>query len=165
VLLRRSADYEHFAKSLEFNAEDLSERVEEQHRCVIDDLRTGELDAEIAAAVEREVRAAGIEVKLLNPQSWLTGGTISLDLEVVCRADRLPEAGVQLAAFIEGAGRDELHVGTSDEKGRAKIEFAIPALGKGDLTLVIQGSADSGREELRFAMRSKPKMPAAGGTS
>ncbi len=162
VLFRRSTNYEHFANSSEFDAEDLRERVEEQHRCVIEDLRCGELDAEIATAAEKSARAAGIEVQLLNPKSWLTGGNISLDLEIVRRVDRQPEAGARVEASIEGARQDEAHTGTSDGRGRAKIEFPLPTLGKGDLTLVIQASAVSGKDEIRFSMRSKPKAPPAG---
>jgi len=165
VLYRRSSDYEHFAKSSEFNAEDLRERVEEQHRCVIEDLRSGDLDVEIAAAAEKAVRAAGIEVQLLNPKSWLTGGKISLDLEILRRADRQPEEGAQVEALIEGAGQDVPHTGTSDGQGRAKLEFPLPTLGKGELTLVIQARANSGNDEIRFAMRSKPKAPPAGAAS
>jgi hypothetical protein len=162
VLYRRSSDYEHFAKSSEFNAEDLSERVEEQHRCVIEDLRCGDLDAEIAATTEKAARAGGIEVQLLNPKSWLTGGKISLDLEILRRADLRPEEGAQVEASIEGAAQEVAHAGTSDGQGRARIEFPLPVLGKGDLTLVIQARAGSGKDEIRFAMRSKPKAPPPG---
>jgi hypothetical protein len=164
VLLRRSTDYEHFAKSPEFNAEDLRERVEEQHRCVIEDLRSGEFDAEIAAATEAAARASGIEVQLLNPRSWLMGGKVSLDLAILRRADRQPEGGAQVEASIEGA-QDKPHMGTTDGQGRATIEFPLPPLGKGDLTLVIQACGGSGKDEIRFAMRSKPKAPPAGAAS
>jgi hypothetical protein len=164
VLLRRSTDYEHFAKSPEFSAEDLRERVEEQHRCVIEDLRSGEFDAEIAAATEEAARASGIEVQLLNPRSWLMGGNVSLDLAILRRADRQPEGGAQVEASIEGA-QDKPHTGTSDGQGRATIEFPLPPLGQGDLTLVIQARGGSGKDEIRFAMRSKPKAPPAGAAS
>jgi hypothetical protein len=164
VLLRRSTDYEHFAKSPEFNGEDLRERVEEQHRCVIEDLRSGEFDAEIAAATEKAARTSGIEVQLLNPRSWLMGGKVSLDLAILRRADRQPEGGAQVEASIEGA-QDQPHTGTSDGQGRATIEFPLPPLGKGELTLVIQACGGSGRDEIRFAMRSKPKAPPAGAAS
>ncbi len=162
VLYRHSSDYEHFANSSEFNAEDLRERVEEQHRCVIEDLRSGELDAEIAAASEKSARAAGIQVQLLNPRSWLSGGRVSLDLEVLRRADRRPEDGAQVEASIEGAAQNVLHGGISDGRGRAKIEFPLPALGGGDLTLVIQARAGASQDEIRFSMRTKSKAPEAG---
>jgi hypothetical protein len=157
VLHRRTSGYEEFVGSAEFSAETLRERVAHQHRAVIDDLRAGALAAEIAAAAEQEIRAAGIQVQLLNPQSWLAGGTVSLDVEIVRRADRQPQAGVQVEAAIEGAADNARHAGTSDDQGRVKIEFPLPPLGKGSLALVIQARADAGKDEIRFAMRSRQK--------
>ena len=40
VLHRRSSNYRHFVESDEFNHEGLRDRVEEQHRSVIEDLRS-----------------------------------------------------------------------------------------------------------------------------
>ena len=161
ILHRRASNYEQFAGSAEFTAEALRERVANQHRAVIEDLRAGALAAEIAAAAEQEIQAAGIQVQLLNPQSWLAGGTVSLDVEIVRRADRQPQPGAQVEAAIEGAAENSRHSGTSDDRGRVKIEFPLPPLGKGDLALVIQAKADAAKDEIRFAMRSKHKAPPA----
>src|SRR5690348_10025500 len=49
VLHRRSSDYAEFAASDEFTAEALHERVEQQHRAIIDELRSGALTAEPGA--------------------------------------------------------------------------------------------------------------------
>jgi hypothetical protein len=42
------------------------------------------------------------------------------------------------------------------------ILFPLPPLGKGDLALVIQAQADAWKDEIRFAMRTRAKNPAAG---
>jgi hypothetical protein len=165
VLHRHSSGYEQFAQSAEFSPETLRRRVEKQHRTVIDDLRSGALDPAIAKAIENAKQASGIQVHLLNPKSWLSGGKVSLDLEILRRADRRPEEGVRVVASIEGADQDSPHKGTSDVQGRARIEFPLPTLGKRDLTLVIQAQTDLGKDEIRFAMRLRPKAPAAGGAS
>jgi hypothetical protein len=157
VLLRRSSNYQHFAISDEFNAEGLRDRVEEQHRSVIDDLRSGALDADLAAAATQGPGGGGIQVQLLNPSSWLTGGHIFLDVELVRRADKRPQPGIQVEAFIEGAIEEGLHSEMTDETGRARLQFSLPPLGKGDLTLVIRAATPSGKDELRFAMRSRAK--------
>lgn len=161
VVHRRSSDYRQFAASSAFNAGELRQRVEQQHRTVIDDLRAGTLDAEIAASAEQAVRAGGIQVQLLNTASWLSAGTVSLDLEIVRRATREPEAGAKVEALIEGALEEVRHSGTSDGSGRVRIEFPLPPLGKNDLALVIQAKADAGKDEIRFTMRSKLKTPPA----
>ncbi len=104
------------------------------------------------------MRTGGIQVQLLNPTSWLTGGNVSLDVEIVRRADRQPQAGAQVEAAIEGASEAAHHEGTSDDRGRVRIEFPLPPLGKGDLALVIHARADAGKDEIRFAMRSRAKQ-------
>lgn len=161
VLHRRASNYGQFTDSPDFTPEALQRRVEEQHRAVIEDLRSGALDAEIAAAEAPAQQGAGIQVQLLNPGSWLTAGSVSLDLEILRRTDRQPESGARVEAVIEGALEETRHAGTSDEQGRVQLQFPMPQLGKGDLALVIQAKAGGGRDEIRFAMRSRSKSPPA----
>jgi hypothetical protein len=158
VLHRLSANYQEFTGSADFSAAALSERVHDQHRKAIEDLRSGVYAAEIAAALELAVRTGGIQVQLLNPSSWLAGGNVSLDVEILRRADRQPQAGAQVEAAIEGAAESARHAGTSDDRGRVRIEFALPPLGKGDLALVIQAQAEAGKDQIRFTMRSRAKQ-------
>ena len=158
VLHRRSSNYRHFAESEEFDHEGLRDRVEEQHRSVIEDLRSGVLEPQIAAAAAtQDGRPGGIQMQLLNPASWLTGGHIFLDVELVRRADRGPQPGVEVQAFIDGAIEDKRYSEMTDSQGRARLRFSLPPLGKGDLTLVIRAATPSGNDELRFAMRSRAK--------
>lgn len=164
VLHRRSSSYEQLVATDGFNPDGLRQRVESQHRAAIEDLRDGVLDAEIAAALEQAVRAAGIQVQLLNPGAWLSGGHVSLDIEILRRADGQPEPGAEVEAVIEGALHDSRHSGTCDERGRLKLQFPLPPLGKGDLALVIQARKETGKDEVRFTMRSRPKGPPAEAT-
>lgn len=157
VLHRRAFDYQAFADSPEFNPELLRERVEEHHRAVIEDLRSGLLDAEIAAAHEKSTKTPGIQVQLLNPEAWLSAGSVSLDLAILRRPDGQPESGARVEALIEGALVETRHAGISDEHGRVQLQFPMPQLGKGDLALVILANADAGKDEIRFAMRTRPK--------
>ena len=169
VLLRRSSNYQEFAASAEFSPEGVRQRVEEQHRAVIQDLRSGTLtvpaqppappngDTPALQAAQKPKSSGEIQVQLLNPQSWLSAGRVSLDLEILRRSDRQPWPGAAIEAMIEGSGSQDRHKGTSDDQGRAHIQFPLPPLGKGDLTLVIFASADGDRDEVRFAMRSRDK--------
>ena len=159
ILHRRALNYTELAESVSFTSEDLRRRVEEQHRAVIDDLRSGALDSEIASAstATQANRPSGIQLQLLNPGSWLSAGKVSLEVEVSRRADRQPQVGASVEAFIEGALDDTRHSGTSDEQGRVRIQFSLPPLGKGDLALVIHAHAGSWKDEVRFTMRSRAK--------
>jgi hypothetical protein len=162
VLHRRSSNYGQFAASDDFNADGLRQRVEEQHRSVIESLRSGALNADIAAATEQASRTVGIQVQLLNTGSWLTAGTVSLDVEVVRRSERQPETGALVEAVIEGAIQETRHSATTDDQGRVKILFPLPPLGRGDLALVIRAAAGEDRDEIRFAMRTRAKATQAG---
>lgn len=190
VVHRRNCSYQHFVDSVEFTPEGLRERVEEQHRCVIDDLRSGALNGEqpmattaqtesvpgcatgaakgqaeaetqIAAATAIQEKPsptpAGIRLQLLNPESWLTAGSVSLQVEILRRTDQQPQSAAQVEALIEGSLDEARHSGTTDENGRVRIHFPMPKLGKGGLALVIQAKADDGTDELRYVMRSNPR--------
>ncbi|MDE3169715.1 MAG: hypothetical protein KGL75_06195, partial [Acidobacteriota bacterium] len=83
VVVRRSSNYADFAASAEFRPEGVRQRVEEQHRSVIQELRAGTLGSPTPGAStqpEPAKQTIGIQVQLLNPQSWLSAGRISLDL-------------------------------------------------------------------------------------
>ena len=166
ILHRKSSNYEDFAGSPSFTPDLLHQRVQDQHRAVIEALRSGALDVEIAAAeaASQAARPAGIQIQLLNPGSWLSAGKVSLELEVSRRNDRRPQVGAQVDATIEGALRDGTHSTQSDESGRAQIQFPLPPLGKGDLALVIQAKADAHKDEIRFSMRTRQKPAEAEAT-
>src|ERR1700732_5099400 len=76
ILHPRALNYSEFAESLFFTPEDFRSRVEDRHRAGIDDVRLGVLDSEIASAsaAAQANRPAGIQLQLLNPGSWLSGG-------------------------------------------------------------------------------------------
>jgi len=162
ILHRRTTNYDHLSVSAELGEDALHERVAAQHRAVIEDLRSGALAAELAAAAEQAARGAGIQVQLLNPQSWLSAGNVALDVLILRRADQQPEAGAHVEAAIEGALDDGQHAATSDDRGRVRIEFPLPPLGKGDLALVIRAKTEAAKDEIRFSMRSRHKSSPAG---
>ena len=161
VVHRHSTNYEHLTASKEFSEEVLRKRVAEQHRQVMDELRAGALSAEIALATAPMPSAGAIQVRLLNPKSWLSAGNVSLDVEIRRRSDQQPQPQAQIEALIEGALRDGPCVATADQQGRARIEFPLPPLGKGDLALVIRAWTEAAKDEVRFSMRSRHAAPPA----
>jgi hypothetical protein len=177
VLHHRSSGYRDFVQSDEFNTETLRARVERQHREVMEAVESGALDAEIEAAVERADAAGGIRMQLLNAGSWLSAGNVTLELEVVRASDRKPVPDAQVDAVFEGmsdgagdggprsAGANEAdieHTTKTDERGRASIRFPLPKGASGASALVIRAKTDSGADEIRFALRSRPKTPPVG---
>jgi len=164
ILYRRKTSYEHFNLSVEIGDEAMREHVAEQHRRVVDELRSGALASEIAAAgaaAHAQEHGHPIRIRLLNPKAWLSGGKVLLDIEIVGRADHQPQPEAQVEAAIEGALRDGHHAATTDAQGKVRIEFPLPPLGKGDLALIIRAQKDSAKDEIRFSMRSRHATPAA----
>jgi hypothetical protein len=159
VLFRKSLNYREFTVQPEFTAEWLRTRVAEHHRTVVEDLRSGLFDAEITEAIGKA--DGGIQVQLLNPQTWLTAGSVSLDVQVLREGDGQPQPDAEVKATIEGALEEVPHVGRSDGQGRAILQFPMPALGKGELALVISARADGRPNEIRFTIRSREKTSAS----
>lgn len=161
VVHRHSSSYDHLTRTVELKDDALHKRVEDQHRALIEDLRAGKLDAEIDAARAQKGPSAAIQVQLLNAKSWLSGGKVLLEVEVSRRSNHQPQAGVEVKAFIAGALLEGQHSATTDERGRVRIEFPLPPLGRGELALVIRAHKNSDGDELRFSMRSRQTPPPA----
>ena len=105
--------------------------------------------------------ASGIQVQLVNPKSWLSGGEVSLDLEILRRADRRPEEGVRVEAAIEGAEpglRRTRAAATGSGKRAHRISFAGARQGRSDACDSGHNGFEPGRNSLRDARRS-PKRP------
>ncbi len=156
VLLRKSLSYAEFTIRRNLRPSGCATAVAEHHRSVIENLRAGLLDREISEAVERAGREGGVRIQLLNPDSWLAAGSVSLDVQVFRQADGQPQSGAEVTATIEGALQEVRHKGHERRtRGRADIAFPLPPLGKGELALVISARAESGSDEIRFSMRSR----------
>ncbi len=163
VLHRRSCNYEDLVVSPDFSEEALRERVEEQHRAVIEDLRAGLIALDLRARPPASgLPASGIQVRLLNPTTWLAAGTVTLDIEVLSPADHRPLAGADLVVALEGTHGPIRFTGKSDRQGRARLVFPMPRVGPGGTELVIQAAVEGEEDEVRYTLRSSVKPPALG---
>jgi hypothetical protein len=160
VLHRRSQSYQDVAALPGFDEETLRPRVEEQHRAVIEGLRAGSIPVETGSKDPRGRNRAAISVQLLNPTSWAAAGTATLEIEVLSRADRHPLSGAEIEVKLEGTQGPIRFIGKSDEKGRAQLSFPMPRLGPGGAELVIHAAAKAGQDEIRYALRPKPRASA-----
>ncbi len=161
VMYRRVTGFDD--KALADPAAALHERVEAQHRSVVEDLRSGVLKFEtpgpstppIISRVPIEF-PRGIEVRLLNASSWLVLGTASLNIEVRGRATSKPAAGVMIEVVLEGAEPPFRIQAGSDPQGRVSLVFPMPKLRPGGGELIIRASGVAGKDEVRY--RLKPKV-------
>lgn len=153
VVHRKATNYQDLVASAGFTEDALRLRVEEQHRIIIEKLRSGAIP--IAAADPSS--DVGIQVRLCNSGSWHAGGIATLEVEVLRRADGKPVADAELEARFEGAMNPAQFTALSDAHGRAQIRFSLPP-GPGEVELIIRARADSSFDEIRYLLRPKPKL-------
>lgn len=160
VLHRRSSSYRDLLGSGEPSQAALQQRVEQQHRSVIEELHAGTLKLDRAAA-RRAGRRAGIRVQLLNPATWLVSGSAVLQVEVRARSTGEHVAGANVEVTVEGVRGPTRFAARTTSQGRAELTFPLPELGPGGATLVIRAAGSSGEDEIRYQLRprAEPSAP------
>ncbi|HET7107878.1 MAG TPA: hypothetical protein VFI38_13790 [Candidatus Acidoferrum sp.] len=182
VLHRRTNNYHDLLPMNEENQLLLKARVDEQHRAVLDAIRSGELHLAIpqptsasASAVAGNSNQASsasekpavpvvqspskLVVELLNARSWLAGKQATLHL-VVKEEGGANIAGAIVTAEIEGSAGHPPFSSHTGEGGQATILFEMPKLTGAEAALVIRAEANQATALLRFSLRAKPRVPA-----
>jgi hypothetical protein len=160
VMHRRKASY---LDLLPLNADSeqaLKLRLDEQHRAVMEELRSGalHLDPPQAPAVQN----SEIELELMNAKTWLSGRHATMQIAVRHKNGGTPVAGAGICVRIDGAA-DRAEFSTETRaNGDALLEFDMPRLTGDEPALVIEAMVGAARTQLRFQLRAKPKVPAAG---
>jgi hypothetical protein len=165
VIYRRVKSYDDLLAARQPDVEALQQRVDSQHRDVVDDLKSGVLKfGETGPAPKLLIPPApiefpkGIEIRLLNAGSWLAHGTASLNIEVRGRASHKPAGGVTVEIIMEGASPEfRLQAGT-DPRGRVSLAFPMPKLSAEGGELVIRAGGAAGRDELRYKLKPKVRV-------
>src|SRR5689334_22768480 len=180
VLHRRTNNYHDLLPMNEENQQALKSRVDEQHRRVLEAIRSGELQLAIpqptaapADAASGNSHQAGansekppaavaqapkLVLELLNARTWLAGKQATLHV-VVKEEGGANIAGATVTAEIEGsAGHPPLSSHTG-EGGQATIAFEMPKLTGSEPALVIRAEVDKVTTHLRFSLRAKPRVP------
>lgn len=145
-------------------------RVDTQHRCVVDEIRSGKLQLGVgndakgsapqAAAGASVVPAPGLHLELLNAKTWLSGKHAQLQIAVNDHANK-PVDHATVMARVEGAAEPAAFSAETNLLGRTKLEFDMPPLAGPEVALVIEASKGKARGQLRFQLRAKPRVPSA----
>lgn len=174
VLHRRTNNYFDLLPLTEDSQQALKLRVNEQHRAVIDEIRSGALPLPIPAeagvlqpahqkepvgAVQppAEVEPHKLLLELTNAKSWLSGKHARLQVSVR-EQNGDPIVGAQIKVEIEGSENGTPHLARTSSQGLAQIEFEMPRITGPEAALVIEGDNRGTKGHLRFSLRAKPRV-------
>jgi len=181
VLHRRTNNYHDLLPLNDDTLKALKLRVDEQHRTVLEAIRSGELQLAIPQPTSASANAASgnshpvganpekppaaavqppkLVVELLNARSWLTGKQATLHVAVK-EESGASISGASVIAEIEGSPGHPPYSSHTGDDGRATILFEMPKLTGAEPALVIRVEANKGTANLRFSLRAKPRVPA-----
>jgi len=170
VLHRRTNNY---FDLLPLNADSeraLKQRLDEQHRAVVEELRTGALhlalphdekDSAQAAAPDSASAHKVLLLELINAKTWLSGKRALLQVAVRNQTNQAVE-GARVTARVDGAAEISEYSSETGPFGHAQFEFDMPRLAGADPALLIEALHGNARGQLRFQLRTKPRVPSAG---
>jgi len=181
VLHRRTNNYHDLLPLNEDHQQVLKLRVDEQHRTVLEAIRSGELPLAIPQPTSASANAAPghshqaaknsekppavlvdppkLVLELLNARSWLSGKQATLHVAVK-EEGGASISGASVSAEIEGSSGHPPFSGQTGDNGQATILFEMPKLTGAEPALVIRAAARKSTAYLRFSLRAKPRVPA-----
>lgn len=182
VLHRRTNSYFDLLPLNADSEQALKLRLDDQHRTVVDELRSGALQlapppAPVAPAAPARAPVAmppaklasvaappanAIALELMNARGWLVGRHASLQIAVRLKDGGAALIGAKVTARIDGAADPAEFCTETEGYGQARLEFDMPRLTAEEAALVIEASFGAAHGQLRFQLRAKPKVPAAG---
>jgi hypothetical protein len=175
VLHRRTNGYSDLLPLSEDHLEALRLRLDDQHRTVIEEIRSGHLHLAIppemlaGSAGQRGVAGpAGqaspvavtggtLSLELTNASSWLTGRQAKLQV-MVREGSGAPAKDAQVRVEIEGSENGHAIQAQTGAEGHAQIEFEMPRITGSPAALVIHAENQAAKGQLRFALRTKPRV-------
>jgi len=141
-------------------------RVDQQHRTVVDEIRSGVL--RLAVPREEDLQAPNalaaskaLLVELSNAKSWLSGKRAHLQVFVRSPEKGHPVEHAHVVARIDGAAESHEFKAETKSDGRAQLEFDMPRLAGAEPALVIEAANGNAKGHLRFHLRAKPRVPSA----
>ena len=177
VLHRRTNNYIDLLP-LESGREDLlRKRIDDQHRTVTEDIRSGALLLVPPPAPVREDQSANksadstthssaslsppLALELINAKNWLAGKRANLHVAVRKKQNGEAIAGALVTARIDGAADvTEFSIETAAD-GQARLEFDMPRLSGAEPALVIEASQADSKGQLKFQLKARPRVPTA----
>jgi len=171
VLHRRTNNYFDLLPLNADTEEALKLRLNDQHRTVLEEIRSGALHLvpppipvpqapAVAASKHAEPATPQIlAVELINAKTWLTGKRAMLQIAVRDQANKAVEAAT-VTAKVDGAAEPAIFSTETGPFGHAQFEFDMPRVSGSEPALVIEAAHGHAKGHLRFQLRARPRVPA-----
>jgi hypothetical protein len=121
-------------------------------------------ESETSPAREEAIKAIALprklNVELINAKSWLAGKQASLQISVK-EENGDPVTGAKIEVHIDGSVPSQSYTADSGIYGQAQIDFEMPRINSAEAAMVIRVEENTGKGQLRFALRAKSKVPSA----
>ncbi len=169
VLHRRTNNYFDLLPLNPDTEQALKLRLDEQHRAIVEEIRTGALHLALpqdervpalAAAPDAASASGVLSLELINAKSWLTGKRALLQVAVRNGAHQAV-GGATVTARVDGAAEVTEFSAQTGDFGHAQFEFDMPRLSGAEPALVIEALHGNAKGHLRFQLRTKPRVPSA----
>jgi len=160
VLHRRTNNYFDLLPMNEDSQQALKLRLEDQHRSVIEQVRSGELQLTIPRAAEPPAlpkEQKKLLLSLMNANSWLSGKNATLQIALRDES-QAPVPGAQIHVEVEGSENGAPIQSQTGPTGQALIKFEMPRITGPQGALVIRAESSGLEGHLRFALRAKPRV-------
>jgi hypothetical protein len=170
VLHRRTNNYFDLLPLNPDTEQALKLRLDEQHRAVVEELRTGALHLALPQEAKPPAAAGDsnapsvpkvLTLVLINAKTWLAGKHATLDVSVQNRETGEAVNHARVAARVDGAADSNEFKTETGIDGRAQLEFDMPRLSGSEPALIIEAFDGDAKGQLRFQLRAKPRVPAA----
>jgi hypothetical protein len=181
VLHRRTNNYLDLLPLNADREEALKLRLEEQHRQVIEEIRSGALYLPPPTPAQSSIKhpaapattagnrtnaeknaespsALQLSLELINAKTWLTGKRATLHLRITA-AGSTPVSGAKIIATVSGAAEHASFLAESDAGGEAHLAFDMPRLQDPNAALLIEAMHGSATGHLRFQLRARQRVP------
>ena len=177
VVQRRTSNYFDLVPLNTAREEKLTARLNAQHHAVLEELRGGTLQFSTGAPrksaagsrsaadprpLAKPTQSTTLAIELVNARDWLSGRRATLQLAVKDGSTGAGVSGARVSARIDGAAQPGEFSTATGTQGQARLAFDMPRLGGPDAALVIAAQHGEARGQLRFQLRTKPKVPATG---
>lgn len=167
LLHKRTIDYRNMLPLDAAKQASLKQRLDEQHRAVVEEIRSGALKLTVAEAKPVVPVAPAVEaqpgprlkLRIMNGADWLKAGKATLKVRVTDElGNSLPKARV--VAKMEGTAEPVEVSSMTDMEGIAGLEFAMPKFTVADPFLVLEANWGPVLGRMRLQLKARPKVPA-----